>query len=133
MAIAGFAVFILGLVFVIIAPVNRKKNARCSAQTKGILKEIRERENSSGSLPNMYVYSYCVNGTEYQTKSTICSPQAKKIGDDCTIWYDPRKPKKAQPFHYETSKVYRIILIIGIAMLLLGIFLMVFGLVQQSR
>ena len=56
----------------------------------------------------------------------------RRIGDNCTIWYDPSKPDYAQPFRYESNKVYNIILIIGIAMVLLGIFLTMFGLVKAS-
>ena len=107
--------FVLGLVFVIVAPINRRKNARCSAQTEGV------------SAGHMYIYSYIVNGIEYQTKSTICSPQIRKVGDSCTVWYNPKKPEDAQPFRYESAKVYNIILIIGIVMILLGIVLTVAG------
>lgn len=124
---AGFMLFVLGIVFIIIAPINRKRNARCSVQTEGRLMNILERENSNGPLPDMYVYSYCIEGTEYQIKSTIRSPQANEIGDSCAIWYDPKKPKIAQPFHYSSSKIYKIILIIGIAMLVAGFVLFVLG------
>ncbi|MBO5999449.1 MAG: DUF3592 domain-containing protein [Lachnospiraceae bacterium] len=122
MAILGFMLFVLGLIFVIVAPINKKKNSRCSAQVQGKLTGIRKREHG-----HTYIYSYSVDGTEYQVKSVNSSPEASKIGDSCTIWYDPAKPKTAQPFHYESGKVYRIILIIGIVMILLGILLLVIG------
>ncbi len=80
-----------------------------------------------GFAGHMYIYSYIVNGIEYQTKSTICSPQIRKVGDSCTIWYNPKKPEDAQPFRYESAKVYNIILILGIVMVLLGIVLTVAG------
>ncbi len=128
MAVAGFALFVLGIIFIIVAPINKRKNARCSEQTQGELRDVIERENSNGPLPNMYVYSYCVNGAEYQTKSTICGEQVKEIGDSCTIWYNPKKPKDAQPFHYDSSKAYKIILLIGIAIFLVGLVLMGAGL-----
>lgn len=130
MAIAGFALFVMGIIFMIVAPINRRKNARCSAQTQGTLREVWERENSEGSAGHTYVYSYQVNGIEYQMKSVNRSPQANKVGDPCTIWYNPAKPKDAQPFHYDSGKVYTIILILGIVMLLLGIFLTLFGLAR---
>lgn len=53
-----------------------------------------------------------------------------EIGDSCTIWYNPAKPKDAQPFHYESNKVYRIILVVGIVLTLLGIILTMVGLSQ---
>ena len=127
MAIAGFALFLLGVIFVIVAPINKKKNARCSAQVQGTLVAIRRRKHGF-----WYYYSYEVNGTAYELKSPNSSPEAKEIGDDCTIWYDPAKPKDSQPFSYTSDKVYNIILIIGIAAILLGIFLTIFGIVRQS-
>lgn len=127
MAYAGFGLFLLGIIFIIVSPINRKKNARCSAQTQGMLVEIKRRKRGF-----WYFYSYEVNGTGYQLKSTVCSNEADKIGDTCTIWYDPAKPEYSQPFRYDSDKVYKIILIIGIAALLLGIFLIIFGMVRQS-
>ena len=85
MWIVGFSMFILGLVFVIVAPINRRKNARCSAQTEGVLRDILGKRSSRSSAGHMYIYSYIVNGIEYQTKSTICSPQIRKVGDSCTM------------------------------------------------
>ena len=123
MWVAGFASLILGFILIIVAPINRKKNARCSAQTQGMLSDIRKRYNSDGSLPDMYVYTYSVAGIEYQIKSTVRSVGANEVGDNCTIWYNPKKPNDAQPFHYESSKVYRILLLVGIALVLLGIVL----------
>ena len=127
MWIVGFSLFVLGLVFVIVAPINKRKNARCSAQTEGVLRNVFAKRSSRGSAGNTYIYSYFVNGIEYQTKSTICSPQIRKVGDSCTIWYNPKKPEDAQPFHYESAKIYTIILIIGIVMVLLGIVLTAAG------
>ena len=123
----GFGVFVLGIIFVIVAPINKKKNSRCSAQTQGTLMKILERENSDGPVSSMYVYSYSVDGIEYQTKSTILNSEANSVGDHCTIWYNPKKPKEAQPFHYDSVRIYNILLLIGIVMLPLGIFLIAFG------
>ena len=130
MAIAGFALFVMGIVFVIIAPINRRSNARRSEQAQGVLVDIGKRYNSKSYVGNMYYYSYFVDGIEYKIKSTVCSSQANKVGDSCTIWYNPKKPKDAQPFHYGSAKVYRVILIIGIIMIPLGFFMMGAGLSQ---
>ena len=127
MWVAGFALFVLGIVFVIVAPINRRKNARCSAQTQGRLIETFETENSSGGGGHAFVFSYYVDGIEYRLKSSAASKEAKNVGDQCTIWYNPKKPKDAQVFHYDSAKVYQIILIIGIVMILLGAVLTMFG------
>ncbi len=127
MAIAGFALFCLGVILLICYPINKKKNKRCSMQTQGILREIRPRYNSDGPLPDMHVYSYSVNGIEYQLKSTVHNPQAVKVGDPCTVWYNPANPKDSQAFHYDSDKSYKLILIIGIVLVLLGITLTGFG------
>ncbi len=122
MAYIGFMLFVLGIIFIIVAPINKKKNSRCSAKTQGKLLEIRKREHG-----HTYIYSYSVNGTEYQIRSVNRSPEVNSIGDSCTLWYDPAKPKAAQPFHYESTKIYTVILIIGIVLLLLGLLLLVIG------
>ena len=53
MAIAGFALFIfgVGVILVIVAPIGKRKNKRCSAQTQGTLREIRGRD-SRALIPN---------------------------------------------------------------------------------
>lgn len=130
MAIAGFVLFSIGLIFIIVAPINKRKNQRCSAKTQGMLIENRARYDSDGPLPDMHVYSYYVNGIEYQLKSTAVNKQVNHVGDQCTIWYNPAKPKEAQEFHYDSGKVYKIILIVGIALVLLGIVLTGFGFVS---
>ena len=127
MWVVGFTLFVLGLIFVIVAPINKRKNTRCSAQTQGVLRDIIERESSNGPRPDLYVYSYLVNGIEYQTKSTIIDSQVSGIGDSCTIWYNPKKPQDAQPFHYGSTKIYNILLIAGIVMVLLGFVLTAAG------
>ena len=125
MAYAGFAIFLLGIIFIIVAPINKKKNNRCSVQAQGMLIDSWKRKHG-----HTYLYSYDVDGTEYQIESVNLSPDAKEIGDDCTIWYNPKKPQDAQPFHYESNKIYNIILIIGIVMLPLGFLLTVLGMAR---
>ena len=128
MIIAGFALFFIGAMLVICYPINKRKNARCIAQTQGVLKEIRARYNSSGSIKDMHVYSYQVDGTEYRLKTLDHSQQVSKVGDSCTIWYNPQRPKDAQAFR-GSDQYLRILLIIGIVLILLGIVLFLFGLV----
>ncbi len=130
MGMGGFALFLMGIILLISGAVGRRKNKRCSAQTEGVVTEVRERENSDTTLPSMYVYAYSVDGVEYRTKSTAYVKGVNGIGDTCTIWYNPKKPKDAQPFHSETGKAFRIILIIGIVLTLAGVVMMIVGLSQ---
>ena len=109
----------------IVAPVNMRKNRRCSAYTQGTLMKIFETENSNTSTGHAYIYSYSVDGVEYKLKSTVSSPETDKVGDTGTIWYNPKKPKDAQTFRYESDKIYKIIFISGIMMVLLGMVLFV--------
>ena len=115
MAYLGFGIFVLGLILVIVAPINKKKNARCSAEVQGILNKVIKRSNSQGTAGHTYIYTYTVDGVEYKVKSTIRSSQANNIGDACTLWYNPVKPKDAQPFHYESNKTYNIIILIKLS------------------
>ena len=121
MAIIGFSLFVIGIIFIIVAPINKRKNHRCSAQTQGILVKKEPRFDSDGPLSDMNVYSYRVDGVEYRLKATAINEQASNVGDQCTIWYNPTKPKEAQEFRYNSGKVYTIILIIGIALIIMGI------------
>ena len=122
MAIAGFVTLFVGLVLIICYPINKKKNARCAAQTQGTLSDIRRRYGTGGNLKNMHVYTYHVDGIEYQLRTLDHSPEAHRIGDVCTIWYNPAKPKDAQAFR-GSDKYLKILLLVGVALLLLGILL----------
>lgn len=122
MGVVGFSLFVLGIILIISYAASKKKNARCSAQTQGTLIDVFETENSNGSTGHSFTYSYTVDGVEYKLKSNAYT-EASNVGDTLTIWYNPKKPKDAQPFHYETMKVYKAILFAGIASILIGIVL----------
>ena len=128
----GLFLFLLGLILVIVAPIGKRKNKRSTAQTQGTLVEIRERYNSDSQLPSMKVYSYSVDGIEYQLKSTAINPKASKVGDRCPIWYDPKNPKNALEYRYKSNKLFNILLIVGIVLLLSPIILAVISAGMQS-
>lgn len=109
--------FGLGLILIISGAVSKRKNKRCSAQTQGRLIAVVDRDNSQGTAPSAYVYSYYVNGVEYQIRSTAVNKNVRGIGDVCPIWYNPKKPKVAQEYRYEKNRTYTIILVVGIVML----------------
>ncbi|MBQ3330927.1 MAG: DUF3592 domain-containing protein [Ruminococcus sp.] len=131
MAIALF-LFGLGVILVIVAPIGKKKNNRCSAQTQGTLIDIRKRYNSNGVLPSMKEYSYRVNGIEYRLKSTAVNPNADKVGDQCPIWYDPKNPKDALEYRSQSNKLFNILLIIGIVMILASLVIPVISIGLQN-
>ena len=79
MWIIGFIVFVLGIIFVIVAPINKRKNTRCSAQTQGTMKKIFDTDSSDGTVGHAYVYPYSVDGVEYNIRSTIHSKEADKV------------------------------------------------------
>ena len=128
----GLFLFGAGLILVIVAPIGKRKNNRCSAQTQGVLKEIRERFDSDGNLPSMKYYSYTVNGVEYQLKSTAINPHASKIGDQCPIWYDPKNPSVAVEHRYGSNKLFNILIIVGIVLLFSPILLAVISAAIQA-
>ena len=129
MAIAGIVALFVGFILVICYPINKKKNSRCTAQTQGFLSDVQARFNSNGSQKSMHVYTYQVNGIEYQLKTLDYSPEAERVGDACTIWYNPEKPEDAQA--YRASDGYlKVLLYVGLALIPLGIVLIIIGLVQ---
>ncbi len=117
MALAGFIILGVGIILLICYPISKSKNKRCSAQTQGTLVKIFDTDSSDGNVGHAHIYSYYVNGIEYQLKSTAYNKQVDQVGDQCTIWYNPKNPKEAQEFRYETNKVYTIILICGMCWL----------------
>lgn len=133
MAIAGFTLFLLGVVLLICYPIGKRKNKRCSAQTTGVFAGRKARYNSKGSLPDMKYYTYSVDGVAYQIKSTAINTQVNQVGDTCTIWYNPKNPAEAQEFHYEkTNKTFTVILICGIVCVVLGFVLPIIGVGMQG-
>ena len=131
MALAGFVVLFIGVVIVICYPINKRKNARCTAQTKGTLWDIQRRYNSKGSLKSAHVYSYDVDGVEYRLRTLDYSPEASRVGDSCTIWYNPAKPQDAQAYR-GSDRYLKTLLIIGIVLSLAGILLTCIGLVHLA-
>ena len=130
MLIAGFMVFVVGIVLIICYPINKRKNARCTAKTQGTLIDIRRRFNSKGRLKDLHVYSYQVEGLEYRLETLDYSLEVHRVGDSCAIWYNPSRPEDAQAFR-GSDKYLRILLIIGIVMVLLGIILTCVGFIRQ--
>lgn len=126
MGIAGFALFISGVIALILYPTIKGKNKRCSALAEATLREVKVNNNDTGT-GYVYIYSYNVNGTEYQLKVYNRIPQTNEIGDAGTIRYNPAKPKEAQAFP-ASQKLLKIILIAGIVMVPLGIILLCLGL-----
>ena len=132
MGFVAFALFLLGLILVISISITKKKNKRCSAQTQGRWIAIVDQDNSNGTAPSVFVYSYDVNGVEYQIKSTAINKNVKNIGDACPIWYNPSNPKEATETHYESNQLYTIILIIGIVMMAASFVLPIVSIALQA-
>ena len=135
MGIGGIALFLfgLGLILVIVAPIGKRKTKRCSEQAQGTLIEIRNRHNSGGTLAGMKIYSYRVDGVEYQLRSTAVNPNASDVGDTCPIWYNPKNPKDAVEYRYSSNKLFNILLIIGIVSLVASLALPFISMVLQNR
>ena len=114
----GLFLFLLGIILVIVAPIGKHKNNRCKEQTQGTLINIRERYNSKGRLASMKTYAYTVNGTQYLLNSTALNPNAASVGDQCPIWYNPKKPEDALEYRYKSNKLFNILLIVGILLIL---------------
>ena len=128
----GFVMFFIGLILIICYPINVKKNHRCTEQTEGVLVKIQRRFDSDGHKKSMHIYSYEVDGIEYQLKTLDHSKEAHKEGDTCTIWYNPKKPKDAQAFR-GSAEYLKKLLLVGVALFVLGIIVMFVGLALMFR
>ena len=129
----GLFLFGIGLILVIVAPIGKHKNNRCKAQTEGTLVRIQSKRNSKGVLTTMKHYTYYVDGVEYQFNSTAINPHASKVGDQCPIWYDPKKPQVALEHRYGSNKLFNILLIVGILLILSPIVLGIISLGMQAK
>ena len=132
MGILCFTLFIFGIALIIIYAAVMRKHTRCSAQTQGMLKEIRKNRSRKTSRLE-YRYSFYLDGIEYQFKTFDRSPQTNKAGDTCTIWYNPKKPKDALAHRYNSYRAFKILLIGGIVMILLALILPFFSLAMQAQ
>ena len=132
MLIVGIVVLFVGIVLLICGPIGKKKNDRCSAEAQGVLRKIYETSDSDGITGHGYIFSYYVGDVEYTLNSTTASKEADRVGDACTIWYNPEKPQEAQCFHYgDSDKTFVIIRRVGLAALPLGLVLTFVGCAQQ--
>lgn len=86
-----------------------------------------EREDAQGPLPEFRVFSYTVDGVEYNLKTGERSKEASSIGESCTIWYNPKKPQDAEVFR-GSDEYLKKLLIIGIVLVLVGIVMFFIGL-----
>ena len=130
MAIA-LVIFGIGLILIIAAPIGKSKNNRCTAETQGTLIKIIETDSESGT-GHAYIYSYYVNGIEYQIRSMAINANVRNVGDSCTIWYNPKNPKDAIEYRYESGKIFTVMLIIGIVLAVLGMPLSLYGCVRSD-
>ncbi len=94
--IAIFA-FFAGLILVIVAPIGKAKNNRCTATTRGKMVKTYETESNDVIRTN-YVYSYSVDGVKYEIDSTSAGDGGGAVGFSCTIWYNPKIPERHSHF-----------------------------------
>ena len=128
----GLAFFLLGIVFIILYPVMKGKNNRCSEQAEGVLRKVVE-NRSDRVAKDLHVYTYSVDGKEYRLETRDYSLREDiKVGDTCAIWYNPAKPEEAMAFHYETNKVFNTFLVLGLVFVPLGLVLICVGAVRSS-
>ena len=122
-SLIGFIVVIFGFCFLIAGLHLKSKNRRCSAQVQGTLTEIRKtRKRNSNSDSYRYYYSYSVDGQDYTlwADNGASSTEAREVGDACTIWYNPSKPKDALAYHYDNNKFLNVCTVIGIVLIIGG-------------
>ena len=80
----------------------------------------------------MHVYSYQVDGVDYELRTVDHNLDVKEVGDTCTIWYNPKKPKVAQAFR-GSDKYLKYLLFLGVGITLLGIILTFAGLAMAFK
>ena len=123
----GLTLLLLGIILIILYPIVKGKNDRCSEQTAGVLRQV-VGHTSDRLAKDLHVYSYMVDGKDYLIKTRDYSLRENiSVGDTCTIWYNPAKPEEAMPFHYETNRFFRVLLILGLIFVPVGLVLICVG------
>ena len=132
MAVFGFVLFILGIIFLIYAPIHARQNKRRTASVPGNITYVKEVRQSNSSIGNpMYDYFFTVDFVvDGVTHTTHSKRQAirKEVGEEVTIKYNPAKPDDCHinEFHGETTKP---IVIVGLVVTAVGLILFVAGLI----
>lgn len=121
----GLAILLSGIILLVLCPVLKGNNKRCSGQSQGKVEEIRE-TNMDGSARDFYIYSYTVGGVVYTLETYEKSPQANNVGDECIIFYNPAKPKEAHAA-LASKTLMRALLISGIVMVPVGLIMILIG------
>lgn len=102
-----------------------KKNARCTSRCTGQVIRQNENEDSEGHTSYYAVYSYTVNGNEYELVDSYGGGERAipQVGEPMEIFYDPVSPKVAySAYEGKQSKVFTIwFLAFGIPMIVIGI------------
>ncbi len=133
MAVLGFVLFVLGLIFLIYAPIHALQNKRRSEEVIGKISFVKEvlQKNSTLAHP-MYDYfftvEYVLDGITHTTHSNRQALR-KNVGDEVTVCYNPKKPDDShvKEFHGATTKP---IVIAGLIILALGLILFVIGVIK---
>ena len=132
MAIVGFVLFFIGIIFLIYAPIHARQNKRRTASAPGTITFVKEVRQSNSDIANpMYDYLFTVDFVaDGVTHTTHTKRQAlrKEVGDEVTVKYNPSKPDDCHinEFHGETTKP---IVIVGLIVTAVGLILFVAGLI----
>ena len=123
----GFALLILGICLLILAPVQASQNKRRSVETAGNISEVRSRRVRKKGTTYSIDFAYTADGVRQELKK-VKWPLAPDETKEYTICYNPAKPKDAHVKEFRTSnpKVY---LTIGLILTAAAVLLLVAGIV----
>lgn len=120
--------FVVAMILLIIVPSHmKKKQAQCIVPVPAVIVDaVMEYNTTNGShvgkVPNYApVYEFVWNGMTYRKKSTLNSSKRPVIGAQVMLYMDPNNIDRFyDPIEYE--RALRIFKIVGIAMLITGVF-----------
>ena len=120
--------WIVGLIFVIVALINMIKRAiktkRCTARTSAVITDIKEKVSTRNNVES-YEYiptiSYNVNGQQFSREfAKAYTAGAYHVGQAIEIMYNPNKPTEINK-QGSSNKADVIIMIIGVVIIIVGI------------
>lgn len=120
--------WIVGLIFVIVALINMIKRAiktkRCTARTSAVITDIKEKVSTRNNVES-YEYiptiSYNVNGQQFSREfAKAYTAGTYQVGQALEIMYNPNKPTEINK-QGTSNKADLIFLIIGVVIIIVGI------------
>ena len=121
----GLTLVLIGVILLILAPVQSAQNKRRSAETTGNISEVRRKHVRKKGTTYYINFVFTVDGVQQELKR-VKWPLEPDETKEYTICYNPNKPKDAHVKEFRTANP-KAFLITGLILTVLGVLLAIVG------